>query len=304
MKKRGFSGKEFFIVVFLFLLFLLGAIALGIFKFDEEKQCADGTSYGKCSQDPPYYCSEGKLIEYSSLCKCPFGWNVSGRSCVSEYMNGEKRISLDYFFEEEKRSLDFFVFEGVYEEISEIQRNLKNFSDNDFSRKAFKKKAIENDFSSPYLFPLVVQIQNSYENPFDQVSVAVSLVQNLPYEFSEKKISFYGREVNYSRYPYEVLYEEKGICSERVDLLSFILGKLGYGVVVFYFPVEDHEAVGIKCPKSLSFQESGYCFIETTFVTPYGDFFNKETSDYGLSSSYEIIPLYEGKVLRKSFNLF
>lgn len=36
---------------------------------------------------------------------------------------------------------------------------------------------------------------------------------------------------------------------------------------MFEFEVEDHMAVGIKCPMRYSYRNSGYCFIETTSPT-------------------------------------
>jgi hypothetical protein len=41
------------------------------------------------------------------------------------------------------------------------------------------------------------------------------------------------------------------------------LRDLGYGTAIFFFPEENHEAVGIKCPLEESFYSSGYCFVET-----------------------------------------
>ena len=47
-------------------------------------------------------------------------------------------------------------------------------------------------------------------------------------------------------------------------MLAFLLRELGYGAVLFHYPKENHEALGIKCPIEKSFFNSGYCFIETS----------------------------------------
>jgi hypothetical protein len=65
------------------------------------------------------------------------------------------------------------------------------------------------------------------------------------------------------RTPYQVLYENKGVCSEKSILLAYLLRNLGYGVGLFEFSKENHMAIGIKCPGQYDFKNSGYAFIET-----------------------------------------
>ena len=121
-----------------------------------------------------------------------------------------------------------------------------------------------------YLIDLVEQIKSKTDNKDDQARIAVSLVQHISYDAitAERYFSDFG---NYARlmpkrYPYEVLYDNTGVCEEKARLLAFILRELGYGVVLFEFEHESHMAVGIKC-ESHDFKGTGYCFIETTKPT-------------------------------------
>ena len=91
-----------------------------------------------------------------------------------------------------------------------------------------------------------------------------SIVQKITFGNSNKTIKVSRGELDYARYPYEVLYDEKGVCGEKSELLAFILREMGYGVAFFYYPPENHEAIGIKCPKRHSVGRTGYCLIETT----------------------------------------
>jgi hypothetical protein len=43
-----------------------------------------------------------------------------------------------------------------------------------------------------------------------------------------------------------------------------LLREIGYGTSSFYYQLENHEAVGIRCPDEESYIRSGYCFVETT----------------------------------------
>ena len=115
------------------------------------------------------------------------------------------------------------------------------------------------------ILPLVKEIQNlAPDSKTDQARIAVSLVQNIPYGFSDKKELILGKEFNHHRYPYEVLYDNEGICGEKSQLLAFLLKELGFDVAIFYNQMENHESVGIKCPKRKSWHGSEYCFVETS----------------------------------------
>ncbi len=65
-------------------------------------------------------------------------------------------------------------------------------------------------------------------------------------------------------YPYETLFEQRGVCSDKSLLAISILRQLGYGTAIFTYEKENHMAIGIACPKSYSTYGSGYCYGETT----------------------------------------
>jgi hypothetical protein len=295
---RGVPGKKYFLTLFIIAILLLGAVGIGFISFGMKK-CSDGTGYDHCSANPPYSCYEGKLVEYASICGCPFDWDVEGRVCKSDYMGEKKQVSFDYLFDGERKNMDFVLYEGIYNYLGELDRTISVKPGQKVSRRDFKLRTIDEMTQKNFLIPLVVKIQNSYEEPVDQLQAATSIVQNIPYGFAdEKAIEFYGDIVNYSRYPYEVLYDNEGVCSERVDLLVFMLREMGYGIVVFYFPAEDHEAVGVRCPKSHSFDNTGYCYLETTKPFDFATVWDSSSRTFGLSNDYQIVLISEGKTLR------
>jgi len=106
---------------------------------------------------------------------------------------------------------------------------------------------------------LVSRIRSKSRNPDDQARIAISLVQNIPYDYSKLDAP----SPNMS-YPYGVLFLKKGVCSEKSLLLAYLLRELGYGVVLFEFKAENHMALGIMSPATYSFGNSGYAFVETT----------------------------------------
>lgn len=94
------------------------------------------------------------------------------------------------------------------------------------------------------------------------VELVASFVQTIPYDYDE----FNNREsvVPKIDYPYETLYKNKGICSDKSYLAYSLLRELGYGASFFQFPEDQHIAVGVQCPLEYSNYDSGYCFLETT----------------------------------------
>jgi len=70
-------------------------------------------------------------------------------------------------------------------------------------------------------------------------------------------------------YPYETLYLQRGVCSDKTFLAVALLRRLGYGAAILDFPDINHTAAGVACPLEYSLNNSGYCFIETTNYFPW-----------------------------------
>jgi hypothetical protein len=229
-----------------------------------ENACGDGTSNGFCSDTKPYFCENGVLVERASVCGCSEISYTEGDSCAFLYKNYSREVSLKYVLNGEEKNLNFIVYGEMSDYLSRVSRVIDSEIGKEPTRLDFKLKELNEENSRELLLPLVVQIQNLANNSVDQARIAVSLVQNIPYGPAETKISFGGGQVGYSLYPYEVVYYQKGICGEKSALLAFLLRELGYDTSILYFSSENHEVVGIKCPIDKSFEETGYCFVETS----------------------------------------
>ena len=96
------------------------------------------------------------------------------------------------------------------------------------------------------------------------VELTVAFVQSIPYDEERAKSILADGNSQTPNYPYEVLYERKGICSDKSFLAAALLDKLGYGVAIFDYETEKHMAAGVKCPQKYSAYNSGYCYVETT----------------------------------------
>jgi len=287
-----------YILVILFIVFLLAWIALNIALSEKSSQkirtCGDGTFYDTCSLRKPYFCEEGILVEKASICGCNDILNKFGDSCFSKYQTNPKDITLNYILRGEEREIVFTVYGGMGNYLPGVSRAIYYEGDERPSRADFKLKSMNEEEQREFLLPLVTKIQSITRDEEDQVRIAISLVQSIPYGFSEKTISFAGNQINYSRYPYEVLYENQGICGEKSALLAFLLREIGYEIVFFYHALENHESLGIRCPVEQSLDNTGYCFIETTAPSIITDNSIEYVGGITLNSEPQVILISKG----------
>jgi hypothetical protein len=267
----------------------------GYFLLLQSPICGDGTFYDNCSTRQPYFCKEGVLIEQASICGCAENLTINGDACATEYQAGNKEITLNYVLRGEEETIGFVAYEELANYLSKLPRSIHNNNGETPGKGDFKLKKLNEEEQKYALLPLVTEIQNSFSSEKDKIRMAISLVQNIPFETSEKVIKIGGSELIYARYPYEVLYREKGVCGEKSELLAFILREMGYGVAFLYYPYENHEAVAVKCPKRHSIDQTGYCLIETTGPSIITDNGIEYIGVGKLSSEPELIIVSNGK---------
>jgi len=150
-------------------------------------------------------------------------------------------------------------------------------------------KYLDESSQKKTLNELVSRIKSQTSNKDDQARIAISLVQNIPYDYN----SLNSRSTD-MKYPYEVLYQNTGVCSEKSLLLAYLLRELGYGVVLFEFESENHMAIGIKSPSQYSYKNSGYAFIEATTPSIVTDSNGDYVGAGKLTSSPEIMQISQG----------
>jgi hypothetical protein len=123
------------------------------------------------------------------------------------------------------------------------------------------------------LKPLVDAIKSKSTDPEMQARIAINLVQHIPFNCVK------GQAIDASNYnpfathfdsPYEVLYENSGICGEKSALLASILNELGYDSAYLDFLSDFHSVTGIGGSESDQYLNTGYILIETTNPSPIG----------------------------------
>lgn len=98
------------------------------------------------------------------------------------------------------------------------------------------------------------------------VELVMAFVQAIPYDEAKAKLILAGSGQGLVSYPYETLYGNTGVCSDKSFLAYALLRHLGYGAALFVYEAENHMAVAVQCANQYSTYDSGYCLAETTAV--------------------------------------
>jgi len=297
-RRTFFTGKKL-----IFILVILAAISvflISTYPIDNKKTiavptCGDGTFYDTCSLDKPYYCSGGVLIENVLTCSCPAHLNRLGSSCVSVYQSGQESLRFDYVLNGQKGSIDFSLYKGLTTYLSFLPKVINYNQGQEPIKSDFKLLRIDEPNQEVLMQPLIKEIQNlAPDDKVNQARIAISLVQNIQWGASDEEVTFGDQTVGNSRYPYEVLYDNQGLCGEKSELLAKLLKDIGYGLAIFYYPSENHEALGIKCPVEESLNGTGYCFVETSGPSIISDSSIVYAGGIKLTSSPEVVLISNG----------
>ena len=236
--------------------------------------------------------------QYSSESPSAIEQDSSGSVDVSQYMTNPKTVNYEYVLRGNHSQIPYTVYGGINDHLKNLpryimyERHHSPPTDTDFIM-----RYLDNEEQKPFLDPLVREIQNITSNKDDQARIAISLIQNLNYDWD----SFRSGTIK-GKYPYEVLYTGSGVCSEKSDLLAYLLRDLGYGVTIFHFDatgnLTGHDAVGIKCPQQYSYRDTGYCFVESNspciIADSSGDYMTIGNSTAKLTTVPKILKICDG----------
>lgn len=107
-----------------------------------------------------------------------------------------------------------------------------------------------------------------------KLELALCFVQNIPYD-NEKANKILasdskGNTANTEQYPYQTLYSNKGICTDKTYLGSMVAKELGYGTGILAFNQQEHMALGLSAPSGYTSFGSAYVYMEMTSLAPPG----------------------------------
>lgn len=193
----------------------------------------------------------------------------------TSYETYPKVIRFNYINDYTTKYFSMVTYEGVYDYLSDKDRQIYVGSEAEGYR-----KFIDDPIQDIYMEDLIDYIKSTSSSADEQAINAIRLVQNIPYDTDTVEKRY---EV---RYPYQVIYENEGVCSEKSLLLIYILKELGYSTAYLQFGDENHAVVGVKCDHRYEYKGTGYCFVEST--TPI--MMTYSYMEYGYSGSLDSMP--------------
>jgi hypothetical protein len=207
-----------------------------------------------------------------------------------KYKNIAQTISLD-------------LSSSLYQSYSKSPKVLTYQSDNEppnlresFYGLFLKLKSGDTSIDSAIYKLKAIALQNNLSSD-EIVNLVMAWVQYIPYD--QAKLNANVQSNNNPYYPYETIYLDRGVCSDKTFLAVVLLRKLGYGAAILDFPDLNHTAAGIQCPVDDSMNSSGYCYIETTNYFPVGVIPQTINSGQAQSTTNEFVNLFSSANLGK-----
>ncbi len=180
----------------------------------------------------------------------------------NSFSDGFRSNTFNYVVNGEEKSFDFKTVGSLERRIESLPREIFTTRDNvkNITEKIFIENFLSDDEQKSELRPFFQILQNKTKNDEDTAKAIISTVQDIPYDFETK-----GKKI---KLPYQVLHQNKGDCDEKTNLSILLLREMNYGVGVFNF--ENHSMLALKCPKKISYEDSGYCAVEMTKRSIFG----------------------------------
>jgi hypothetical protein len=185
--------------------------------------------------------------------------------------DGQVERKFDWTYKKQKYSLSLELYQSIYEYYKSQPKQYSYSGElpSDWENQYYGMflKNNENDRTIIDLAGKLRALGLKHGLSDDQiVEMTLAFVQTIPYDDAKAKNILANTGTESMLYPYELLYDQKGVCSDKSFLASALLREMGYGTTLFVYKNENHMAIGIQCPKEYSAYGSGYCYGETTTV--------------------------------------
>ncbi len=212
-----------------------------------------------------------------------FGLGITNKDLAKIKINNSQAITLDannsdfkqsfnFKYKNESYSLDLDLSSSLYKHYRNLQKKFSFPSSSDpvLMRNIFYGNFLTIKEGDEVIKTLVARANEIARkknwNQDESLEFLLALVQYIPYDH-EKVLT--GANTN-PFFPYETLYLNRGVCSDKTFLALAIAREFDYGAAMLDFPDLNHSALGISCPQDDSIRNSGYCFLETTNYFPPG----------------------------------
>lgn len=257
----------------------------------------------------------GLGITEENIEKIPVKDTSSRPRQTGDSIEGGKYMEYEWQYKGDEYSVGVELFESAYDHFRNRSRTIMyTGEDEDWQKEYFELYLSREEGMQQALDRIVADIEKEVARrdlgEDGAAELALAFVQSIPYdqELAEKILN--EEEDAYMKYPYEVLYENKGTCGGKSFLAVLLFEELGYGTALFEFEEDNHLAPAIQCEQRHSNYNSGYCFSETTIErypigimpesNPLSSEVSDETAEEGETGTLDVGSLERGKIRRKT----
>ena len=221
---------------------------------------------------------------------------------------GSVSITYDYEYQCQPYSSSLTLFESIYEYYSTKDKAFYYQGDKPENwQQLYYQNFLESKNDLEIINTLISAVSDKSRARGDElVIVLTNLVQNLTYDCDKLFSIDYRDGQGYdTKFPYETLYTQQGVCEDSSILLGKILQALDYGAAYLVYDQSNHMAIGLQCPVGASTYVAngiGYCYVETTAPSRIG----VKPANIGGNIFVEdpqIYPISEGKSFNRMSSL-
>lgn len=178
---------------------------------------------------------------------------------------GTKTNTLNCNYSNKKLSIDVKVASNKNNFYHYMATKDTSFNKGEFTKFVYSNS---NDQTIKKLAEEIKELGKSNNLNADQiVELATCFVQNIPYDDVKANLVLRNQSVSsndIAQYPYETLFKNSGICTDKTYLGSALLKEMGYGTALLVFIDAQHMALGIKAPTGYTDFQSKYAYMEMT----------------------------------------
>ena len=205
---------------------------------------------------------------------------------------GEKLVKFSWKYKNKNYTLEKIFSESMYNTYKNSQKYLSYPANNPPAnfREAYYNIFLSLKSGDSVIAEILSDLKKVSDqagyNSAEYLEFVLAFVQYIPYDNSKT-------ENSPQNFPYETLYKNSGICSDKTLLAVMLLRNLGYGAAIFDYPDIKHSAVAVSCSDQSSYN-SGYCFVETTNYFPIGVFPTSLNSGQAVSTEIDWEKVFVG----------
>lgn len=217
-------------------------------------------------------CSTPRKYEYGNNLKRKIDQANQARKNAKQNHKNSKTIERFWDYDNETFYVSIPVSADLYQYYNDLKRSFdsRELGVNNNFKQFLQRRSDDSSLTSLARQLREICLQNKMDNN-ELAELAISFVQSLKYsELEELNITYQSQAPGYDarriyRMPFQVLYDQTGVCLDKSILGVALLQELSFGAGLLILDKVDHAAIALSCPARYAFRaKSKLCYVEST----------------------------------------